>query len=152
MIHITEASPVRDTEDGCQDPTLESTPRCQVCWPLIGQYSCYSPLIGQYSSVSGYSVSSDRILQPLKHHHPQKKSDQASWRNLILRESETETDLCSQFTRSHNVDDDDDENEDDDDDDDNDDEGNALMCQDVSEKQELQEKDKQGETHINIDD
>ena len=100
--------------------------------------------------MSGYSVSSDRILQPLKHHHPQKKSDQASWRNLILRESETETDLCSQFTRSHNVDDD--ENEDDDVDDDNNDEINALMCQDVSEKQELQEKDKQGETHINIDD
>ena len=58
---------------------------------------------GVYSSVSGYS-STDKILRTLNHHHqspPRCDKEKASWRNLILRESVTETDLCSQFTRMY---------------------------------------------------
>ena len=58
---------------------------------------------GVYSSVSGYS-STDKILRNLNHHlqsPPVCDKEKASWRNLILRESETEADLCSQFTRMY---------------------------------------------------
>ena len=59
---------------------------------------------GVYSSVSGYS-STEKILRNLNHHQhispPRSDKEKSSWRNLILRESVTEADLCSQFTRMY---------------------------------------------------